>query len=468
MNPLALAWRNLLRNRRRSLTTLTAMALGLVAVLLFGGYIRDLNYGLQTDFVQLSGHLQIQHRDYHQIGSGNPAAFGVRRHDQILKALRADPELAPMLSLATPVLQFGGIAGNFAAGVSRTVYVSATVAEDQKRMRQWNEYQFPTLATHISLAGSPPDTAVIGTGVARVLQLCGPLKVPDCAAAPAPAADPGAGPALPADIAALAAGPAGTAKVAAAAGKTPRIEILAADARGAPNVAALSVLAAEYQGIKEFDDVHVAMHLDQAQRLLFGRAEPQVTAIALQLHHTAQLPQARARLERLLAKDFADQPLAVLDFELLNPFYGQAIAMFAAIFGFISVLIGSIVLFTVANTMSMSVVERTAEIGTLRAIGLRQRGIRTIFIGEGVLLGLIGAVVGIVLAVTLAWIINRIGLTWTPPGRVEPIELALRVAGEHGMLFGSAIGVVVVGALSALVPATRAARMNIVEALRHV
>ena len=45
--------------------------------------------------------------------------------------------------------------------------------------------------------------------------------------------------------------------------------------------------------------------------------------------------------------------------------------MFAAIFGFIAVLIGAIVLFTVTNTMSMAVVERTAEIGTLRAIGLQ-------------------------------------------------------------------------------------------------
>ena len=78
------------------------------------------------------------------------------------------------------------------------------------------------------------------------------------------------------------------------------------------------------------------------------------------------------------------------------------------------------------------------------------------------------AVAGTMASIALAGLINRIGLTWLPPGRVEPIELALRVASEPGMLAFSAVWLVVVGVLSALLPATRAARMNIVEALRHV
>lgn len=467
MKTLALAWRNLLRNRRRSLATLSAMMLGLVTVLLFGGYIKDLNYGLQTDFVQLSGHLQVQHRDYHLLGSGNPGAYGVKQHERVLAALKNDPELAPMLVVATPILQFGALAGNAAAGVTRTVYVTGTVVDDQNRMRQWNEHGFPTLAKHNSLSGTPPDTVVIGTGVARVLQLCGPLKVPDCPTV-APDAGPGGGAALPDDIGALAGSTQPAATAATATDARPRIEILAASARGAPNVAAVSVLAAEFQGIKEFDDVHVAMHLPQAQQLVFGNAPPQVTAIALQLHSTAQLEAARERIQALMAASFADQPLTAIDFAQLNPFYEQALSMFAAIFGFIAVLIGSIVLFTVGNTMSTAVVERTAEIGTLRAIGLRQGGIRSLFVCEGLLLGCFGAVLGSGAALLLAAAINGIGLTWTPPGRVEPIELAVRVAGEPAMVIGSALGLVVVGVLSALWPATRASRLNIVEALRHV
>ncbi len=352
MRSLSLAWRNLLRNRRRSLMTLVAMVLGLVTVLLFGGYVKDLTYGLQTDFVQLSGHLQVQHKDYYRMGGGDPAGYGVAEYDRILKGISSDPELGPMVSVVTPILQFGGLAGNASAGVSRTVFVTGVAVQDQIRMRQWNEHGFPTLAAHVSLSGTAQDTAVIGTGVARVLMLCADLDVRDCADA-ASATDtaqhPGTVGALPADIADLAA----SAQPAAAGARgRPRIDLLVASARGAPNVASVSVLAAEYQGIKEFDDVHVAMHLAQAQKLVFGAAAPKVTAIALQLQRTAHLPAARVRLEELLKDQFGQQPLTVLDYEVLNPFYGQALAMFGAIFGFISVLIGAIVLFTVTNTMT--------------------------------------------------------------------------------------------------------------------
>jgi len=465
MNTIALAWRNLLRNRRRSLMTLSAMILGLMAVLLFGGYIRDINYAMQTDFVRRSGHLQIQHKDYFRMGSGNPTAFGIARYREIIDRVSKDVVLAPMLAVVTPTLQFGGIAGNFSAGVSRTVYVNGMVVDDQNRMRDWNDYDQRIFMRHLPLSGTPPQSAVIGTGVARVLQLCNALKLPDCSVA---AVDPSQGDALPDDIAALSPQPAAGATATVQAGAETRVEILATSPRGAPNVAAVDVVQAEFQGIKELDDVYVALHLEQAQRLVFGGAAPQVTAIALQLRHTDQMPAAQQRLKELLPTSPGGEQLAVIDYETLNPFYGQTLGMFAAIFGFISVLIGAIVLFTVTNTMSMAVVERTAEIGTLRAIGLRRGGIRTMFLCEGLMLGCLGAVLGIVAAIMAAWAVNQLGLHWTPPSRVEPVPLSVRLVGESGLLLAYAVGLVVVGAVSALLPASRAARMNIVDALRHV
>jgi len=462
MKTLSLALRNLLRNRRRSLTTMFAMVIGAMTILLFGGYSRDITYGLQTGFVIRGGHLQIQRKDFFLYGSGNPAAYGIPDYQHVIDVVKQDPILAPMLKVVTPTLSLGGIAGNFAAGVSRTVIGSGVVVEDRNRMRQWNDYRLRINLLPSALTGTPMDAVVIGRGVARVLELCEPLAVADCP--PHAKIQVEGGASAPPDISELAAL---ESRPAAVKGDT-RIELLAANAHGAPNVASLRAIKAEPQGIKELDDMFIGMHLAQAQRLLYGTDKPQVTAVVMQLDHTNQIPAAKARLAELLATTLKNSPLEVQDFETLNPFYGQALAMFGAIFGFIAVLIGAIVLFTVGNTMSMAVMERTTEIGTLRAMGLRRAGIRRLFVCEGLMLGLIGAVVGVLMSLVIAWGINNSGLTWLPPGQVDPVPLTVRVWGETRLIFGTAFGLAVIAMISAWLPARRAANMQIVDALRHV
>jgi putative ABC transport system permease protein len=462
MRTLSLALRNLLRNRRRSLTTLLAMVIGAVTILVFGGYARNIVLSLQTSYVMRGGHLQIQRKDYFLYGSGNPAAYGIADYQHVIEVVAHDPVLAPMLAVATPSISLGGIAGNFAAGVSRTIIGSGLVVADRNRMRRWNDYGLPINLPDSALTGTADDAVVIGNGVARVLELCGPLKVENCPGHKKAEAPSGA--AAPEDVTALAALEARP----AAPRDEARIELLAANVHGAPNVASLHVVKAERQGFKEFDDMFVGMHLAQAQRLLYGSEKPQATAVVLQLAHTSQIPAAKARLAEVLATTLKGDPLEVQDFEALNPFYGQAVGMFAAIFGFMAVLIGAIVLFTVGNTMSMAVMERTAEIGTLRAIGLRRSGIRRLFMSEALVLGVIGAAAGVVAALVVAWLVNHAGLTWLPPGQVDPVPLTVRVWGETKMMVGTAALLALVAVISAWWPARRAARMLIVDALRHV
>lgn len=462
MKTLAIAWRNLLRNRRRSATTLLAMVIGIGAILIFGGYARNSIYALQTGYVQLHGHLQIQHQDYFLYGSGNPAAYGIANYQAIIDLVKRDPVLAPMLTVVTPKLSLGGIAGNFAAGVSKNVIAGGIVPDEQNRMRQWDDYGAMSYVPRIALTGTSADAVVIGTGVARMLQLCAALKVANCPQSVAPPAAVGA--AAPADIMALSALEHHT----SAQTSQTRIEMLAANVHGAPNVVSLIVVKAENWGLKEFDDTVVVMHLPQAQRLIFGGAPAQVTAIQIQLQHTSQMPVARARLQQLLASTQKDAPLELQDYETLAPIYGQSIDFFNSVFGFIATLIGVIVLFTVGNTMSMAVVERTVEIGTLRAIGQRRGGIRRLFVAEGALLGLIGAVLGVLTALLVAAVINHSGLTWTPPGYVYAYPLKVRVWGDTGLMLQSALGLVVVAIVSAWWPANRASKLLIVDALRHV
>lgn len=469
---LRLALRNLRRNRRRSLTTLLAMVVGVSAVLLFGGFSRDITLGLQTDFVQRSGHLQVQRAGYFLYGSGNSAAYGIQDHARLVALLREDPVLQPLLQVVTPTLQLGAIAGHFAAGTSRTVMVHGMVPAEQRSLRAWNDYGFPLQQRALPLDGTAEDAVVVGHGVARVLQLCSRLQVSRCEDAPPPAAPAiGGGEAaaadMPADLQALG-GLASQGAAAPAAADPLRIEVLAANTHGAPNVGSFLVAAAEQQGVKELDDVHMAMHLVRAQQLVYGREPPQVTAVLVQLRRTADLPLARARITGLLQQEFADQPLELLDFAQLNPFYDQTNRMFSAIFGFVFALIGAIVLFVVGNTMSMAIIERTVEIGTLRAMGVRQAGIQRLFVVEGLLLGVAGAAIGVVAALLIATGVNHSGLSWTPPARIDSVALTVRVWGQWGLIVATFGVLAAMAGVSAWWPARRAARMAIVDALRHV
>ena len=465
MMTLSLALRNLLRNRRRSLATILAMAIGSTSILLFGGFSANINYMMHTHHVQVGGHLQIQHRDFYLYGSGNPTAYGINDYTKIVAAIQNDEVLRNMVLVASPTLQFGGIAGNYAASVSRTIIGNGFVAEDISRMRLWNDFSLQTKSPVFALEGAPADAAIVGTGVARVLQLCDALKISRC---PKPDKERKTGGAnLPDDIAQLSLQEAQAAPDATKA-RPSRIEVLVVNSRGAPNVTSLEVIRAEEQGIKELDEVYVMMHLAQLQKLIYGKSPPMATSIMLQLRHSGQIPAALARLTPILASFSTSQPLSVLDFRTLNPFYVQTIQMFDTIFGFVFVLIGAIVLFTVSNTMNTAVVERTVEIGTLRAIGLRRAGIRRLFVTEGALLGLCGAGLGVVLALILSVAVNRLGMTWWPPGNVDPLPLTITVLGETRMVIATTIGLVCIAILSAWWPAYRAARLDVVEALRHV
>ncbi|MDP2367022.1 ABC transporter permease [Rhodoferax sp.] len=461
MRTLSLASRNLLRNRRRSLTTLLAMTIGMVAILIFGGYSSSTKYGLQTGSVQQFGHLQIQRQNYFSDGGDNPSAYGIGNYQRMVDAIKRDPVLAPMLAVVTPSLQLGGVAGNYQTGDSRSVMASGVVAEELNQMLSWNDYALTSYAQPLPLIGTPENAVVIGNGVARKLGLCRALQVADCRQGPAKtAADTQS---APDDITALSA----LERSALPPGNETRIEMLSASAFGAPNVVSLSVVKAQNMGLKAIDDVYIAMHLSQAQKLIYGSAPPQVTGIAVQLQHTDQMPAARERLTQLLATDFKDEALEVLDFGTLYPMYGQSVAFMDSVFGFIAVLIGVIVLFTIGNTMSTAVVERTVEIGTLRAIGLRRAGIRRLFVCEGVLLGVLGAALGVLCAALAAYAINHSGLSYTPPGYVYAYLVQVRVLEDMGLLLGSVLGLVVVAVFSAWWPATRASKLLIVDALRH-
>jgi len=144
------------------------------------------------------------------------------------------------------------------------------------------------------------------------------------------------------------------------------------------------------------------------------------------------------------------------------------VKLFGSIFLFIALVMGVIVLFAVVNTMTMNVMERTNEIGTIRAMGVRRRSIRSQFIVEGSLIGAFGATVGALLAVTIAAVLNGAGLTWVPPGNANPVPLQVDVLGRPGP-HRRHVGRIGSGRDDrCLDPSQSCSRLSVVDALRHV
>jgi putative ABC transport system permease protein len=467
MTTLIIAARNITRNFRRSLMTISAIAVGTMALLMFGEFVSQIFVALETQNVVRSGHIALFRNGYFEYGGGNPGAYGISDYQSVIGLIRDDPVLKPMINVVTPTINLFGIAGNFDAETSRTFVGLGVVPADYNRMHRWDEHKL-RLSSESNEPLNERDEAhgFIGAGLAGILGLCSPLKLGNCPKQQGGDRDSAraesgqrrdfsgleeeATPAHP---------PTGS-------GSAPRLDLLAATANGAPNVVGFYVDKAIKQGIKEYDDSFVIMNFKLAQQLLYGRGERKAVSIVVQLKRTEDIPLARARIEKLVKERGLD--LETKELTELQPFYTQAVGMFKAIFSFISAVMAVIVIFTVVNTMSMSVMERTNEIGTLRAMGVKKKGIALQFMLEGIILGVIGATVGIVIGSAAAWIVNHSGMTWHPPGQAYPTPLVLRTNGVGYMLLGIWIGLGAMSAIAAWIPAKRAARMKIVDALGHV
>ncbi|HEU4933303.1 MAG TPA: FtsX-like permease family protein [Pyrinomonadaceae bacterium] len=130
--------------------------------------------------------------------------------------------------------------------------------------------------------------------------------------------------------------------------------------------------------------------------------------------------------------------------------------------GGISLLVAS---FGIANTMIMSILERTREIGIMKAIGAEDREIKLIFFVEAAVIGVVGGVVGVLVAWGIDGLANRLAYRFIlkPQGASfidffsMPIYLSL----------GAILFALIISILAALYPASRAARIDPVRALRH-
>lgn len=208
------------------------------------------------------------------------------------------------------------------------------------------------------------------------------------------------------------------------------------------------------------------IHIDDARELL-RMTEAEVSEIAIRLTDPAQLERATAALKQALAGVTNPEGKPVVDVHTwadLSPFANLA-KMIDLMTVFIKVVLVSIVLVSVMNVMVMAVYERIREIGTIAAIGTPPSRILSLFLGEGLLLGMIGTALGTVVSLAAIYALNVWQVRFAF-GQQQDLVLSPQIGTAE--VAGIALMVVGVALLASLQPAWKAARLDPIDALRHV
>jgi putative ABC transport system permease protein len=211
-------------------------------------------------------------------------------------------------------------------------------------------------------------------------------------------------------------------------------------------------------GVKEFDERAVKMPLAGAQQLL---QTTKVEKLLVFLRDTETTAAVRADIER------RKLPVEIKSWSELASFYHQVVLLYNGIFGFLGLIVFGVVVFSVANTIVMSIFERTREIGTLMAIGTTRAGVWRMFFLEGLLTGVVGGLLGLAVGALLAVLINR-GNVMLPPPPGYTVGYRLQILLQPSVLTTAFLISVVTATLSSIVPALKASRLKIVDALGHI
>jgi putative ABC transport system permease protein len=208
------------------------------------------------------------------------------------------------------------------------------------------------------------------------------------------------------------------------------------------------------------------VHIEDAMEVL-RMTEMEISEVAIRLKNFDKLAAMTDTLETLLAGEVNKQGKPVFEvhnWEKLSPFYNIA-RMIDVMTLFIKLMLIAIVLISIMNVMIMAVYERIREIGTIAAIGTLPGKILSMFVIEGLCLGILGAVSGCILGVVILWLINMAKITFNF-GQQQGLILSATV--RQADLAIISVIIILVSVIASLQPAVKASRMEPIVALRHV
>jgi len=399
----AIAFRNVARNARRSVIALIAVGFGIIAMLLAAGFIEDILYGMREETIETHlGHIQITKPHYLEAGLSAP--FDYLLPDSLPE--RQVLEKTKRVVVVSPRLSFNGL---ISLGET-TVSFLADGVEPEKEKTLAKQLK---IVSGANLSESEPRTVILGQGLATSLG----AKIGD------------------------------------------KVVLVANTQRGGVNAVEVTVRGTFSTVTKAYDDVALRLPLKTAQQLLRVQGTHRWVVLLDKTENTNEVVAS-------LRQQFDSKKLEVVPWVQLADFYNKTVTLFSRQVTVMKLIIAAIIVLSISNTMMMSVMERTGEVGTGMALGNSRRDVLSMFMSEGLILGITGAIVGVALGVGLAALISYIGIPMPPPpGATEGFTAKIRVT------FGLTVQALVLAVITTLVasayPAWKASRMIIVDALRH-
>lgn len=398
-----IALRSLLRHRGRTVITLCAIAVGTAALVLTGGLLRDIFMQLGEAIIRSqSGHIQIASRGFFSHGSRSTEQYLLGD----IEAKKARLAELNEVSIAMARIRFSGLLGN-----GRTEF--PIVAEGIEPGHEAALGSSLVVVVGRNLNDRDEAGLLIGTGVAKALGL------------------------RPGDPATL----------------------LVSTLRGGINTLDVEVVGVFQSFSKDYDDHAVKLTIKAAQLLLDTE---EANAIVVGLNRTEDTE----RLAHVIRTADWATDLEVKTWEELNDFYSKTVDMYDGFFAVFRIIILVMVLLGVANAVNMSVLERTGEFGTMRALGNRKGDVIVLVLAEAMMTAIVGAAIGVALGILVAVLVSRIGIPMPPPpnsnmGYTARIQVVPSV-------IGWAVAIACMATIVASLPATlRVSRLSIVDALRR-
>jgi putative ABC transport system permease protein len=433
-----LALRGLGRNRRRSLATGAAIALGYAGLVLLGGYILSVNEYLRTVaiYIQHSGHLSIYKKDGLELHRVRPGRYSLSAEDQATLAAVLAAELD--VELSVPYLLGTGMVGNGCKSVPFTARGVEPELERRVRTHPAVLATAPELARPLrgtELASHPEleHPLVLSTGLARLL---GKTRVLD----EVTGLEPGA-----AQLIRDCESPDAARRIAADAS----VQLSGSGDSGGFSAMDGDMVSVISTGMTTTEDSTVVTSLKALQELY---VTDRVTYVAVYLKDSPRIAARAAELESKLRAKGLEVSVHAFNDPAVNPFYMGTVGFLTVMAGFMALVVFTVVALSILNSMTLGIIERTREIGTLRSLGFTRGQMLGLFVREGVVLTALGVGTGLVLALVTAGLVNLQDIRVAPPGVPGSMQLLLT---PNPALCAGLAGVLGVLSLLATVIATR-------------